>query len=80
VNQHTDGTYENFRKEPAPWQKDVEILEGGWINAGYGPYTIEDKWPDENGNSWYKIEYVTGAFETMYILAKVSDSNDTFYT
>jgi hypothetical protein len=52
-------------------------LEGGWINAGYGPYSIEDKWTDENGNIWYKIEYVTGAFEILYDLIKISDSNKT---
>jgi len=74
-----DGTYEYFRKEPAPWEKDVEILEGGWIIGNYGTYTIEDKWTDSDGNVWYKVEADELGYEehpySLYYLVKISDSN-----
>ena len=70
-----DGTWEDFRTEASPWEKDVEILEGGWINATYGTYTIEDEWTDSDGNVWYKVEEVIGGFEKFYLLMKISDSN-----
>ena len=70
-----DGTWEFFRKEAAPWETDVEVLEGGWIGGGFGTYTIEDEWTDSDGNVWYKVEAVIGGLEKFYLLMKISDSN-----
>ena len=74
-----DGTYESFRTEVAPWEKDVEILEGGWIRDAFRTYKIEDKWIDSEGNVWYKVEAITGGYEKrpykVCLLMKISDSN-----
>ena len=70
-----DGTFKFFRKEPAPWEKDVEVLEGGWISGDFGTYTIEDEWTDSNGNVWYKVEAVIGGLAKFNLLMKISDSN-----
>ena len=58
-----DGTWEQFRKEEAPWEPDVEKLESEWISADYATYTIEDKWTDSDGNVWYKVEALMAGSE-----------------
>ena len=70
-----DGTYEYFRTEVAPWEKDVEILEGGWIRGTFGTFTIEDKWIDADTNVWYKVVAYDGDYR-VFLLMKVSNSNN----
>ena len=72
-----DGTYEVGRKEPASWEKDVEISEGGWHMWVYGTYTIADKWTTADGNVWYKVQYNFYDLDKVYTLMKISDSNNT---
>ena len=70
-----DGTYESFRTEVAPWEKDVEILEGGWIRGTFGTFVIEDKWIDADTNVWYKVVNYDGNYRVFYLM-KVSNSNN----
>jgi len=72
-----DGTYQDYRLEAFVWELDVEKTEEGWINAGFGPYEIIEKWTDEGGNIWYKIESIAGANEKSFNLMKISDSGNT---
>jgi len=74
-----DGTMQFFKTEVAPWEPDIEVLEGGWMPCDSHAYTIEDKWVDSDGNDWYKGEAQVGGYEkiapTAYLLMKISDSN-----
>ena len=42
---------------------------------GEGPYTITDKWKDENGDIWYKMKWTNElGFGSGYGLLHISDS------
>ena len=73
----SDGTYQDYRLEASAWEVDVEKTEVGWINAGFGPYEIMEKWNDEDGATWYKIEHIAGANEKHFDLILISDSGNT---
>ena len=76
---HPDGTFDFYETEKAPWETEVEVLEGGWIHSVMFTYTIEDKWIDFDGNVWYKVETVQGGIkekvQRLYLLMRISDSN-----
>ena len=75
-----DGTMGFFRTETSVWEKDVEVLENGWIPCDHYTYTIENKWVDSDGNVMYKVEAIGSGYEKnpvrILLLMKISDSNN----
>ena len=50
---------------------------GAGGSAAYGAYTVEKRWTDPEGNSWYNITLEMGLedFGTRYIVCKLSHYN-----
>ncbi len=75
---------EDFR----PVAKIIFNPDGTWLRytemdyagpAIFGYYTVEKRWTDSEGNSWYLIEtYMTQTQRTFYELSKLDKSNSVW--
>ena len=79
---NSDGTWQSYRRGVSAYEEDIEVLDGGWIKAQFGSFTIEDKWVDADTNVWYKVVAYLGyeidshLAEGFYMLMKVGKSNN----
>ena len=71
-----DGTFQYFRLEAKSWEQEVEKNEEGWIHCYSGPYEIIEKWTDEEGNVWYKIEIHLSPIDKYFALIKINGSSN----
>ena len=83
-----NSAYEKGAGDLVPAVKLIYNPDGTWLRyqrmdyagpAVFGYYTVENRWTDSEGNSWYHLEtYMTQTQRTFYNLSKLDKSNSVW--